>query len=268
MEKQSNMRGCEWFKKRVQSCPKNFHRNEVWFTCWFLRFVLDYRCAITCFVFEVFHEICHQNYGLYCACYFTASNFSGDAFLKFCKTDMKLLTDREYLDLVQRMIRGGRSSVYAHRFYKAYNKHLDRFLASEPSISILNIGANKLFGVIMKHCLLPLNDFLIVEKRLEDILLTAYQRNLSVGLYSCSQFDHTWKATWLLCWLPSCPLSWSSGHWCNEQRANWHVGKIENHHTTKGANASADLASWKRLCFASPYLKVAPRAGNENNSPS
>ena len=32
MEKYSNRRGCECYKKRVQSCPKNFHRTEVWVT--------------------------------------------------------------------------------------------------------------------------------------------------------------------------------------------------------------------------------------------
>ena len=58
-------------------------------------------------VFEAFREVCYQTYGLDCACYFTASNLSGDAFLKVCKPELKLLTDREHLDLVQRMIRGG-----------------------------------------------------------------------------------------------------------------------------------------------------------------
>ena len=78
-------------------------------------------------VFEVFRENCYQTYGLDCACYFTASNLSRDAFLKVCKPERKLLTDREHLDLVQRMIRGGMSSVYARRFYKANNKYLDDF---------------------------------------------------------------------------------------------------------------------------------------------
>ena len=78
-------------------------------------------------VFEAFCEVCYQTHGLDCACYFTASNVSGDAFLKNCKPELKLLTDREHLDLVQRMLRGGMSSVYARRFYKANNKYLDDF---------------------------------------------------------------------------------------------------------------------------------------------
>ena len=124
-------------------------------------------------VFEAFREVCYQTYGLDCACYFTASNLSGDAFLKVCKPKLKLLTDREHLDLVQRMIRGGLSSIYARRFYKANNKYLDDFLPSEPSSYILNIDAKNLYGGIMKHCPLQLNDFSIVENSLADILLTS-----------------------------------------------------------------------------------------------
>ena len=80
-------------------------------------------------VFEAFRKVCYQTYGLDCACYFTASNLSGDAFLKICKPELKLLTNREHLDLLQRMIRGGMSSVNARRFYKANNKYLDSFFA-------------------------------------------------------------------------------------------------------------------------------------------
>ena len=36
-------------------------------------------------VFEAFREVCYQTYGLDCACYFTASNFSGDIFLKYVR---------------------------------------------------------------------------------------------------------------------------------------------------------------------------------------
>ena len=124
-------------------------------------------------VFDAFREVCYQTYGLGCACYFTASNFSGDVFLKVCKPELKLITDREDLDLVQRMIRGGMSSVYASRFYKANSQYLNDFSPSEPSSYIFNHDANNLYGGIMKHCPLPLNDFSIVEKSLADILLTS-----------------------------------------------------------------------------------------------
>ena len=96
-------------------------------------------------VFEDFCEVCNQTYGLDSAVYFTASNLSGDAFLEVCKPDLKTLTDREHLDLVQRMIRGGMSPIYARRFFKANNNYLDNFLPSQPSSYILNIDANNLY---------------------------------------------------------------------------------------------------------------------------
>ena len=90
-------------------------------------------------VFKAFREVCYQTYALDCACYFAASNFSGDAFLNICKPELKLLTDREHLELVQQMIQGDMSLAYARRFYKAKNKYLDNFWPSEPSSYILNI---------------------------------------------------------------------------------------------------------------------------------
>ena len=53
-------------------------------------------------LFEAFREVCYETYGLDCACYFTASNLSGDAFLKVCNADYKLLTEREHLNMVQK----------------------------------------------------------------------------------------------------------------------------------------------------------------------
>ena len=79
----------------------------------------------------------------------------------------------EHLDLVQRMIQGGMSSVYARRFDTANNKNLNNFSPSEASSYILKIDANNLYGGIKKHCALPLSDFSIVEKILEDIQLTS-----------------------------------------------------------------------------------------------
>ena len=69
-------------------------------------------------VFEAFREVCYETYGLDCACYFTASNLSGDAFLKVCNANLKLLTEREHLNIVQKMIRGGMSSIYGAVFLK------------------------------------------------------------------------------------------------------------------------------------------------------
>ncbi len=123
-------------------------------------------------VFETFRTVCYATYGLDCAFHYTASHLAGDAFLKTCKSDLKLLTVREHLDMTEKMIRGGMSSVYAHRFWKANNKFLPEYDPTQTSTFILNIDANNLYGGIMEHYRLPLNDFQLVDKEINDILLT------------------------------------------------------------------------------------------------
>ena len=123
-------------------------------------------------VFEAFREVCYETYGLDCACYFTASNLSGDAFLKVCNADLKLLTEREHLNMVQKTIRGGMSSIYARRSFKANNKYMEDYNPEELSSYLLNIDANNLYGGIVKLCPLPMKNFSIVEESLEYILQT------------------------------------------------------------------------------------------------
>ena len=92
-------------------------------------------------VFEAF-RICYETYGQDCACYFMADNLAGYAFIKVCNTDLKLLTEREHLDMVKKKIRGGMSPISTRRFFKA-NKYLEDYNPEEPS---------SYRGGIMKHC--------------------------------------------------------------------------------------------------------------------
>ena len=68
-------------------------------------------------VFEAFRDICYDTYGLDCPKYSGASNLSGNAFLNVCKPDLNLLTEREQLELVEKMMRGGMSSIYEQRLF-------------------------------------------------------------------------------------------------------------------------------------------------------
>ena len=72
-------------------------------------------------IFEAFRLVCYETYGVDCAHYYTASSLPGDGFLKLCKADLRLHTE---CDLVQSMISGGMSSVYAKKFRKANNHYL------------------------------------------------------------------------------------------------------------------------------------------------
>ena len=90
-----------------------------------------------------------------------------------CKPDLELLTDRNILDLTERMIRGGLASVYSSRLEIVNNSLLSNFDESKEPSSILYIDANNLYGGVMLHYPLPLKDFEIVEEiSLDEILNT------------------------------------------------------------------------------------------------
>ena len=52
-------------------------------------------------MFQEFREVGYKTYGLDPAHCFTASNLTGQAFLKVCKAVAELLTQRDHLDLVE-----------------------------------------------------------------------------------------------------------------------------------------------------------------------
>ena len=131
-------------------------------------------------VFEEFRSLCYRTYGLDCAHHYTASNLAGDAFLKICKADVKLLCQREHLEIVENLLRGGISSVYAKRHFKANNKYLANFDEKCESTFGFMIDVNNLYGGIMQHSHLPLSDFTFVDSvSLDQILATPH--NSSTG---------------------------------------------------------------------------------------
>ena len=85
--------------------------------------------------------------------------WQGDVFLKICRADLRVLTERDHLHFVQGMIRGGMSSVDARKYWKANNQYLDDHDKNEENSFIVNIDANNLYGGIMQNYSLPLNDF-------------------------------------------------------------------------------------------------------------
>ena len=134
-------------------------------------------------LFEQFRSVCHVMYKMDCFFHYTASNLAGDAFLKACRADLRLLTEGEHLDITQKLIRGGMSSVYAKKYWKANNKYTSSFDPNEgacvlvvrfstPSF-IINIDANNLYGGIMENYPLPIKYFVLIEKALPQILMTS-----------------------------------------------------------------------------------------------
>ena len=72
--------------------------------------------------FEQLRNVCLRAYELGCAQYLSAPHFAGDAFMKICRPDLELLSDRSHLDYAEALMRGGMSSVYAKRTFTPNNK--------------------------------------------------------------------------------------------------------------------------------------------------
>ena len=62
--------------------------------------------------------------------YYTAPGLSWDAFLKFSKVKLELLTDYEKYLFVESGIRGGISMI-SHRYSKANNKYMKNYNKNE-----------------------------------------------------------------------------------------------------------------------------------------
>ena len=89
--------------------------------------------------------------------------------LKIWKAPLELLTDREQLDMVEGLIRGGVSSIYK-RLSVANNKYRQNFNPKEPSTFIIMIDANNVYGGIMEKFSSPLNDFEFTDQQWDSDL--------------------------------------------------------------------------------------------------
>ena len=105
------------------------HAQKVWseFDCEMMRdyhdLYLKSDVLLLAGAFENFRDVCLTNYELDPVWYYTAPGLAWDAALKKTEVELELLTDREMLDLFEKGIRGGVSSIM-HRYGKANNKYM------------------------------------------------------------------------------------------------------------------------------------------------
>ena len=99
--------------------------------------------------FEELHSVCYNTYGFDWAQFYTASKLSGSACLTVCNPELEPLTDRNILDMTERMIRGGLASVFSTWLEFANKPHVSYFKATEDVSSIIYTDANNLYGGIM-----------------------------------------------------------------------------------------------------------------------
>lgn len=104
-----------------------------------------------------FTKTCYGIYNLDPAYYYTAPSLSWDAFLRFSKCEIELLTDGDMYLFVEDAIRGGISQI-SHRYAEANNKYMKDYDNSKCESNIIYLDANNLYGDAMTK-FLPQKDF-------------------------------------------------------------------------------------------------------------
>ena len=113
--------------------------------------------ALLANVFENFRNLCEEQYGLDPALYYTSPGLSWDALFKKTEVELELFTDYEMHLFVERGMRGGISMV-SKRYAKANNQYVPGYDPSKPTIYIMYLDANNLYGWAMSMPL-PIRGF-------------------------------------------------------------------------------------------------------------
>ena len=124
-------------------------------------------------VFENFRKTCIQYYKLDPCHYFTSPGLSWDAMLKMTDIKLKLITDIDMYQFIEKGMRGGISYI-ANRHGKANNKYMNE---KAPSKYIMYLDANNLYGWAMSQYLPTGNFKWLSQKQIEKTNLGEYTEN-------------------------------------------------------------------------------------------
>ena len=113
-------------------------------------------------VFENIRKTCLQYYKLDPVHYFTSAGLSWDAMLKMTKIRLKLMTDVDMNQFVEKGLRGGISYI-ANRYGRANNMYLQGNDNERPSKYLVYLDANSQYGWAMSQYL-PTGGFRWVTK--------------------------------------------------------------------------------------------------------
>ena len=103
-------------------------------------------------IFESFRDKCVDDFQLDLAHYFSGPHFTYDAFLCHSGIQLELLTDINQYFFLEKGIRGGLSMV-AKRYSKANNPHVSGYDSSRPTVYIIDLDSNNLYGKAMQDYL-------------------------------------------------------------------------------------------------------------------
>ena len=118
---------------------------------------VDVMCLTCCS--EYCRKLGNQTYRLDVAQLFTAPNMAKDAALKITKVYVDLIRELEHLDMIVPSVRGGMTSVFETRYFKANNWYLPGFKPEEPSTFVFSVDANILYGGVIQEKSLPIGNF-------------------------------------------------------------------------------------------------------------
>ena len=131
-------------------------------------------------VFEFFRQVSFKNYGLDPAHYYTTPGLSLAACLKTTEARIELFTHPRQLQLVERGIRGGISTI-CNRFSCANNPYVEGYDPSQPTKYIMYLDANNLYGYAMSEPLPVGNMKFLSEEEILKFNLSAIPENSDEG---------------------------------------------------------------------------------------
>ncbi|XP_025271017.1 uncharacterized protein LOC112639903 [Camponotus floridanus] len=156
-------------------------------------------------VFENFRAACLESYGLDPAYYFTLPGYTWDTMLKYTGytgVRFELLTDIDMMMFVERGIRGGLSQC-SNRYARANNKYMSAYNLSRPSIYLMYLDINNLYGWAMCQPL-PYERFEWVDD-LERLDVMSVPEDSTVGYILEVDLDYPADAHDAHADLPFCP---------------------------------------------------------------
>ncbi|XP_025265606.1 uncharacterized protein LOC112638322 [Camponotus floridanus] len=152
-------------------------------------------------VFENFRAACLESYGLDPAYYFMLPGYTWDAMLKYTGVRFELLTDIDMM-MLERGIRGGLSQC-SNRYARANNKYMSAYDPSRPSIYLMYLDINNLYGWAMCQ-LLPYERFKWIDD-LESLDVMSVTEDSTVGYILEVDLDYPADAHDAHADLPFCP---------------------------------------------------------------
>ena len=122
----------------VQSFPMNiYHHSEC-------RNIYHHSAFLAC-ICEFHRELSFRTYKLYCMHLYTLPNMTRQASLKICKANIKPMTVREHLDMIESAIRKEVSYVNEELHFLVNTKFLSDCRPSEDSTFAFCVDANNVW---------------------------------------------------------------------------------------------------------------------------